>query len=163
VGTEHLLLGLIDDGSGDAGEALRQAGIRREIVWRAVSTIVQPGDRDVVGEVPLTPRARRAMTRATELAMAFGGLLVEPEHLLAALIAEHDAIATRTLASIGVDLAVLAKQLPSWPGPPTNGGPVCPNCRTSINARVGTADITSGGRDFIIIYCVTCQTTLGVR
>ena len=163
VGTEHLLLGLIDEGTGESGDALRNAGIRRKIVWRAVATLVQPGDHDVVGEVPLTPRARRAMTRATELAMAFGCLSTEPEHLLAGVLAEHDAIATRTLASIGVDLDELSRQLPSWPGTPTNGGPVCPNCRTPINARIGTTDITSGGNKFVVIYCINCQTTLGVR
>ena len=73
VGTEHLLLGLIREGSGVAAQALNNLGIELDQVRTEVEKIIGPGTgTPTTGEVTLTPRAKRVI----ELALAEGLSLI---------------------------------------------------------------------------------------
>src|SRR6266480_673184 len=59
IGTEHLLLGLIREEEGVASQVLRNLGIEVDQVRQAIATIIGSGERIVLGEVGLTPRAKK--------------------------------------------------------------------------------------------------------
>jgi ATP-dependent Clp protease ATP-binding subunit ClpA len=162
VGTEHLLLGLVDEGTGPSGDALAAAGISRDVVWRAVSGLVQPGAHGIGGNVPLTPRARRAINRSIELASAYG-VVTEPEHLLPSILCEPDAVATRALLTIGVDTRALVADLPAWPTDPSVVTPECPHCRLPLDNRLGLIDLRSGARDVVVAFCTSCLTAISTE
>src|SRR6516225_5408223 len=67
IGTEHLLLGLVKEGSGVAGIALKNLGIDLEKVRSEVEKIVQKGpDAVLVGKLPMTPRAKKVIEYSIE-------------------------------------------------------------------------------------------------
>src|SRR5436309_13309240 len=61
IGTEHLLLGLVREGDGVAAKVLRNLGIELNKVRSAVEFIIGRGDRIVLGEIGLTPRAKKVI------------------------------------------------------------------------------------------------------
>jgi ATP-dependent Clp protease ATP-binding subunit ClpA len=104
IGTEHILLGLIDEGDGVAAEVLRRLTDRPDAVRSAVETVVAPGDANgEKGEVGITPRALRAMHLAEEEARSLGHHYLGTEHILLGLIDEGEGIAAGALQSLGID------------------------------------------------------------
>jgi len=102
VGTEHLLLGMIDLGEGVGPEVL--AAILPLADWRAaVANAVTVTPRRVRGRLPFTPLARAAMVQAATEAMRLGHSYVGTEHQLLALAAISDGIAGKVLAEHGAD------------------------------------------------------------
>jgi ATP-dependent Clp protease ATP-binding subunit ClpA len=102
VGTEHLLLGLIREGDGLGAQVLRGLGVELERVRRAVEFIIGRGDRMVLGEVGLTPRAKRVVALAQDEAARMGEPRVGTDHLLLGLVREGEGIAAGVLESLGV-------------------------------------------------------------
>lgn len=104
IGTEHILLGLIDEGDGVAAEVLRRLTDRPGDVRSAVETLVAPGDTgSEKGEAGITPRAIRAMHLAEEEARSLGHHYLGTEHILLGLIDEGEGIAAGALQSLGID------------------------------------------------------------
>jgi ATP-dependent Clp protease ATP-binding subunit ClpC len=104
LGTEHILLGLIDEGDGVAAEVLRQLAGRPEDVRSAVETMLAPGDAEGGdGEVGITPRAIRAMHLAEEEARSLDHHYLGTEHILLGLIDEGEGSAAGALRSLGID------------------------------------------------------------
>src|SRR5579859_4086321 len=66
IGTEHLLLGLLRERDGGAANVLRSLGVELEAVRNAVEFIIGRGDRIVLGEIGLTPRAKIVMKLAVD-------------------------------------------------------------------------------------------------
>ena len=66
IGTEHLLLGLLREGEGIAAQALTNLGVELSMVRRAVEFVVGRGERAIVGDVPLTSRAKRVIELSIE-------------------------------------------------------------------------------------------------
>lgn len=105
LGTEHMLLGLIDEGEGVAAAALDRMTTNLNDVRAAVTTIVAPGDNeDADGDIEVTARAERAVRLAEDEARSMGHHYVGTEHLLLGLIREGDGIAAGALDSLGIDL-----------------------------------------------------------
>jgi hypothetical protein len=104
LGTEHFLLGLIRGEEGIAAQALRNLGLELEKVRIAVEFIIGRGDRPVVGEVGLTPRAKRVIELAIDESGRLGHDYIGTEHLLLGLIREGEGIAAGVLESLGVGL-----------------------------------------------------------
>src|SRR5512134_3527544 len=67
IGTEHLLLGLVREGEGVAARVLENMNVELSKVRTAVEVIIGRGDRPVVGEVGLTPRANFNITPTTDI------------------------------------------------------------------------------------------------
>jgi ATP-dependent Clp protease ATP-binding subunit ClpC len=104
IGTEHLLLGLVREGEGVAARVLENMDVELPKVRTAVEFIIGRGDRPVVGEVGLTPRAKRVIELAIDEARRLGHNYIGTEHLLLGLVREGEGIAAGVLASLGVNL-----------------------------------------------------------
>lgn len=105
LGTEHILLGLIDEGEGVAAAALDRMTANLNDVRAAVTTIVAPGDNEDAGsEIEATVRAERAVRLAEDEAQSMGHHYLGTEHLLLGLIREGEGIAAGVLQSLGIDL-----------------------------------------------------------
>src|SRR5215204_3793075 len=104
IGTEHLLLGLVREGEGVAARVLENMNVELAKVRTAVEFIIGRGDRPVVGEVGLTPRAKRVIELAIDEARRLGHNYIGTEHLLLGLVREGEGIAAGVLESVGVNL-----------------------------------------------------------
>ncbi len=111
LGTEHLLLGLLDEHDSVAAGVLHQLGVEPAQVREAVELLFGQGDLGVAGEVGLTPRAKRAIELGVEEANRLRHSYVGTEHLLLGLIREGGGIAASVLESLGVSLEVARAQV----------------------------------------------------
>jgi hypothetical protein len=104
VGTEHLLLGLIRLGQGTAVRVLEKMGLALETVRMEVEKMVGTGpDQKMIGNIPYTPRVKRALSLAAKEASALNHNYVGTEHILLGLLLEGDGVAARVLKNLGVD------------------------------------------------------------
>src|SRR5213596_288242 len=110
IGTEHLLLGLVREGEGVAARVLENMNVELAKVRTAVEFIIGRGDRPVVGEVGLTPRAKRVIELAIDEARRLGHNYIGTEHLLLGLVREGEGIAAGVLESLGVNLEKVRTQ-----------------------------------------------------
>ena len=97
IGTEHLLLGLVREEGGVASQVLRNLGIEADQVRRAIEAIIGQGERIVLGEVGLTPRAKKAIEFAVDEARRLTHHFIGTEHMLLGLLREGDGIAAGVL------------------------------------------------------------------
>ncbi len=104
IGTEHLLLGLVREGEGIAAKVLYDMGVDLTKVRSAVEFIIGRGERVNVGDISLTPRAKKVIELANEEARRLGHNYIGTEHLLLGLVREGEGIAAGVLESLGVSL-----------------------------------------------------------
>jgi ATP-dependent Clp protease ATP-binding subunit ClpA len=104
IGTEHLLLGLVREGEGVAARVLANLGIELSRVRGAVEFIIGRGDRIVLGEIGLTPRAKKVIELAVDEAHRMNHHYIGTEHLLLGLVREGSGIAAGVLESLGINL-----------------------------------------------------------
>ncbi len=104
IGTEHLLLGLVREGEGVAAKVLANLGVELNKVRSAVEFIIGLGDSAVMGEIGLTPRAKKVIELAVDEARRLGHHYIGTEHLLLGLVREGEGIAAGVLESLGVSL-----------------------------------------------------------
>ncbi len=104
IGTEHLLLGLVREGEGVAAKVLSNLGVELNRVRSAVEFIIGRGDRMIMGEIGLTPRAKKVIELAVDEARRLGHHYIGTEHLLLGLVREGEGIAAGVLESVGVSL-----------------------------------------------------------
>ena len=110
IGTEHLLLGLVREGEGVAAKVLSNLGVELNKVRSAVEFIIGRGDRIVLGEIGLTPRARKVIELAVDEARRLNHHYIGTEHLLLGLVREGEGIAANVLTSLGVNLELVRAQ-----------------------------------------------------
>jgi hypothetical protein len=112
VGTEHLLLGLIQDGNGVAIKALKSLGISPEAARQQVDEIIGTGQQAPrAGRLPFTPRSKKALELSSEEAGLLGHNYVSTGHILLGLIRESDGVAGQVLVSLGADLTTARQQV----------------------------------------------------
>ncbi|TAM34192.1 ATP-dependent Clp protease ATP-binding subunit [bacterium] len=105
IGTEHILLGLIREGEGVAAAVLQKMGVSLENIRLEIEKLVQPGPTtQIIGDIPFTPRAKKALELAAEEARSLGHNYIGTEHLLLGLIREGEGIASQVLMNLGMDL-----------------------------------------------------------
>ncbi len=104
IGTEHLLLGLVSEGEGVAAQVLSNLGVELNQVREAVEHIIGRGERIVLGELCLTPRAKKVIELAVDEARRLNHHFVGTEHLLLGLLREGEGIAAGVLESRGLKL-----------------------------------------------------------
>ena len=106
LGTEHILLGLIAEGSGVAADVLANMGVKLHQVGAALDKIVRHGPSAVATpQLPFTPRAKKVLELAMEEAVDLGHDYVGTEHILLGLLKEHEGIAAQVLIGLHVNLA----------------------------------------------------------
>lgn len=112
IGTEHLLLGLIREGEGVAAAVLQKLGLDLETIRLEVEKLVQPGPQtQVMGDIPFTPRSKKALELSAEEARALGHNYIGTEHLLLGLVKEGEGMAYRVLLNLGLDLGKLRNEV----------------------------------------------------
>ncbi len=111
IGTEHILLGLVREGDGVAARVLTSMGIDLDGVRSAVEFIIGRGERMVMGEIGLTPRAKRVIELAVDEARRLDHHYIGTEHLLLGLVREGEGIAAGVLESLGASLVMVRAQV----------------------------------------------------
>ena len=107
IGTEHVLLGLVKEGSGVAANVLKNLDIDLRKIRLEVEKIVQhgPGGEQVVmGRLPHTPRAKKVIEYSIEEARNLNHNYVGTEHLLLGLLREQEGVAAQVLMNLGLKL-----------------------------------------------------------
>jgi len=104
IGTEHILLGLIREGSGVGAKTLVNLGADLGKVRAAVEFIIGRGERKSRGEVGLTPRAKKVIELAVDEARQLNHNYIGTEHLLLGLLREGEGVAAGVLESFGITL-----------------------------------------------------------
>src|SRR5260370_5730894 len=104
IGTEHLLLGLLREEKGVAGEVLTGLGVDLERARQAVEGIVGRGEHLVSGELGLTPRAKKVIELAVDEARRLHHHYIGTEHLLLGWLREGGGIGAGVLERFGLSL-----------------------------------------------------------
>jgi len=105
VGTEHILLGLIALGEGEAVNVLEKMGVDLETLRFEVEKAVGQGqDTQTIGALPMTPRAKKVLALAAAEAGELNHQYVGTEHILLGLLREDEGVAARVLKNLNVDL-----------------------------------------------------------
>ena len=103
VGTEHLLLGLIQEEDGLAAQALDRLGVEYNADVQAIRQVVAiDDDTDVSGHLSFTPRVKRVLENSLREAMQMGQSYISTEHLLLGIVREGDGTALEVLGRLGV-------------------------------------------------------------
>ena len=100
LGTEHVLLGLVQEGSGVAARVLKRLDVELRKIRLEVEKIVKNGTNMVtMGQLPFTPRAKKVLELALEEAQNLGHNYIGTEHILLGLLREEEGLAARVLES----------------------------------------------------------------
>jgi len=119
IGTEHILLGLIQEGQGVAANVLKSMAIDLEKIRREVEKIVKSGPAmEPSVQIPFTPRAKKVVELALEEAGNLGHNYIGTEHLLLALLREQEGIAAHVLMALGVRLDEVREEVIEFLGGP---------------------------------------------
>ncbi len=105
IGTEHILLGLVSEGTGVASNVLKNLDIDLGKIRREVEKIVQAGpDVVTMGKLPHTPRAKKVVEYAIEESRNLNHNYVGTEHLLLGLLREQETVAAQILMNLGLSM-----------------------------------------------------------
>jgi len=117
VGTEHILLGLVGVGSGVALAVIEKMGIDSKKIRSEIEKKAQTSSPTLIlGEMPLSPQAKRVLELALEEAAAFGHNYVGTEHIFLGLIREKEGIAAQVLEQMGLNLEKVRTEIMSLLG-----------------------------------------------
>jgi ATP-dependent Clp protease ATP-binding subunit ClpC len=132
IGTEHILLGLVQEESGVAANVLKNMDVDLKKIRIEVEKLVQSGGATVtMGQLPFTPRAKKVLEYALEEASQLGHNYIGTEHLLLGLLRESDGVAAQVLLNLGLKLEevrdevleLLGAELPSQEAEKGGRGP----------------------------------------
>jgi ATP-dependent Clp protease ATP-binding subunit ClpA len=150
IGTEHILLGLVKEGSGVAANVLKNLDVDLRKIRLEVEKIVQSGpDMVTMGKLPQTPRAKKVIEYAIEEARNLNHNYVGTEHLLLGLLREQEGVAAQVLMNLGLKLEDVRNELlrilgvsPGRPRPAkravARATPACPPaCCAGLRASLG--------------------------
>ena len=112
IGTEHILLGLVKEGSGVGANVLKNLDVDLRKVRLEVEKLVHSGpDMVTMGKLPQTPRAKKVIEYAIEEARNLNHNYVGTEHLLLGLLREHDGVAAQVLMNLGLKLEEVREEV----------------------------------------------------
>ena len=122
IGTEHLLLGLIQEGEGIAARALESMHVELDAVRSQVVEIIGLGSTPPSGHIPFTPRAKKVLELSLREALQLGHNYIGTEHIMLGLLREGEGVAAKVLVKLGVDLERLRNHvLKMLSGAPSTG------------------------------------------
>ncbi len=123
IGTEHILLGLVKEGSGVAANVLKNLDVDLRGIRLEVEKIVQSGpDMVTMGKLPQTPRAKKVIEYAMEEARNLNHNYVGTEHLLLGLLREQEGVAAQVLMNLGLKLEDVREEVLNLLGHGLEGG-----------------------------------------
>lgn len=148
VGTEHLLIGLLQEGSGVAAKVLTGCGVNADKVIELVSQLISPNQNVGLAERnTYTPSARRVLENSYREAVRFKAPLIGTEHLLIAIIRESDCVAARLLNTIGVSIQKLYIEILSAMGEDAPSGREELSAARGTKGRANTPTLNNYSRD----------------
>src|SRR5438445_1105355 len=151
IGTEHILLGLVKEGSGVGANVLKNLDVDLRKVRLEVEKLVKSGpDMVTMGKLPQTPRAKKVIEYAIEEARSLNHNYVGTEHLLLGLLREHDGVAAQVLMNLGLKLEEVREEVLNLLGAGVeNEEPATQGEKQSGNAKgkSKTPALDSFGRD----------------
>src|SRR5437016_4863360 len=149
IGTEHILLGLVKEGSGVAANVLKNLDIDLRKVRLEVEKLVKSGpDMVTMGKLPQTPRAKKVIEYAIEEARNLGHNYVGTEHLLLGLLREKDGVAAQVLMNLGLKLEEVREEVLNLLGHNMDSGESTGGSeRPASKGKSKTPALDSFGRD----------------
>jgi len=146
IGTEHILLGLVKEGSGVAANVLRNLDIDLRKIRLEVEKLVQSGPEMVtIGKLPHTPRAKKVIEYSMEEARNLNHNYVGTEHILLGLLREQDGVAAQVLMNLGMKLEDVREEVLSLLGHGIDTGDGDPP-RIPGGASSGTSEPSSSSK-----------------
>jgi ATP-dependent Clp protease ATP-binding subunit ClpC len=122
ISTEHLLLGIIQEGGGIAASALRSLGLDFGKIRAEVEQLAPAGrDSANIGKLPQSPEARKVLELAAEEARGQHHSYVGTEHLLIGMLLKTDSIAARVLTQLGITVAAARQEIDELLSPEAAG------------------------------------------
>jgi ATP-dependent Clp protease ATP-binding subunit ClpC len=149
IGTEHILLGLVKEGTGVAANVLKNLDTDLRKIRLEVEKIVQAGpDMVTMGKLPQTPRAKKVIEYSIEEARNLNHNYVGTEHLLLGLLREQEGVAAQVLMNLGLKLEDVREEVlnllgHNMPDQASEG----PGERTANKGKSKTPALDSFGRD----------------
>ena len=111
IGTEHILLGLINEGDGVAAKALESLGISLGAARAEVEEVIGQGSVVSSGHIPFTPRSKKVLELSLREALQLGHNYIGTEHLLLGLIREGEGVAAQVLVKLGTNVSRVRQQV----------------------------------------------------
>jgi len=156
IGTEHILLGLVKEGSGVGANVLKNLDVDLKKVRLEVEKLVKSGpDMVTMGKLPQTPRAKKVIEYAIEEARALNHNYVGTEHLLLGLLRESEGVAAQVLMNLGLKLEevreevlnLLGAGMESADSSPMGNGTIPTGEKSGKAGKSKTPALDSFGRD----------------
>ena len=150
IGTEHVLLGLVKEGSGVGANVLKNLDVDLRKVRMEVEKLVKSGpDMVTMGKLPQTPRAKKVIEYAIEEARSLNHNYVGTEHLLLGLLREQDGVAAQVLMNLGLKLDEVREEVLNLLGATKEGeeGPLSGSGDSKKKGQSRTPALDSFGRD----------------
>ena len=142
IGTEHVLLGLIKEGSGVAANVLKNLDVDLRKIRLEVEKLVQSGpDMVTMGKLPQTPRAKKVIEYSMEEARNLNHNYVGTEHILLGLLREQEGVAAQVLMNLGLKLEEVREEVLNLLGHGLEGG------ESERGGRSGSGGEEEGGRE----------------
>jgi ATP-dependent Clp protease ATP-binding subunit ClpC len=111
IGTEHLLLGLVNEGQGVAARALEALGISLATVRHEVQEMIGLGEGMPSGHIPFTPRAKKVLELSLREALDLDHNYIGTEHILLGLMREGEGVAAQVLTKLGAGREQVRQQV----------------------------------------------------
>jgi prophage maintenance system killer protein len=111
IGTEHILLGLIQEGDGVGATALANLGISASAVRAVIKETIGRGHDQPRGHIPFTPRTKTVLELSHRESMQLGQGYIGTEHILLGLVREGEGVAAQCLTKLGADLDKVRQQV----------------------------------------------------
>jgi ATP-dependent Clp protease ATP-binding subunit ClpC len=154
IGTEHILLGLVKEGSGVGATVLKNLDVDIKKLRLEIEKLVKSGpDMVTMGKLPQTPRAKKVIEYAIEEARALNHNYVGTEHILLGLLRESEGIAAQVLMNLGLKLEEVRQEVLNLLGagvddtPAGLGMKMGPQVAGRAKAKSKTPALDSFGRD----------------
>lgn len=111
VGTEHILLGLVKEGSGIAARVLQSQDVTEDKVLREIEALIGHGDNNDGQPLGFTPRTKRVLELSFKEARRLGQNYIGTEHLILGILREGESVAVRILMNLGVEPQKLGNEI----------------------------------------------------
>ena len=123
IGTEHMLLGLVKEGTGVAANVLKNLDVDLRKIRLEVEKLVQSGPEMItMGKLPQTPRAKKVIEYSMEEARNLNHNFVGTEHILLGLLREQEGVAAQVLMNLGLKLEDVRDEVLNLLGNGLEGG-----------------------------------------
>ena len=147
IGTEHVLLGLIKEGSGVAANVLKNLDVDLRKIRLEVEKLVQSGpDMVTMGKLPQTPRAKKVIEYSMEEARNLNHNYVGTEHILLGLLREQEGVAAQVLMNLGLKLEEVREEVLNLLGHGLEGSEGSERGGTERGGQAGSAESPKSGK-----------------